>query len=56
MNAAREGHLILACANLAMQSDLGQTALHYAAFYNHIQCKILLANYKGEASVRAKNK
>ena len=60
MNAACEGHeevvkkLILAGANLAMQSDLGQTALLYAAFYNHIQCGILLA--KGGASVWDKNK
>ena len=59
MNAAQGGHeevvrkLILAGANLAMQSDLGYTALHYAASHKHIQCGILLA--EGGASLRIKN-
>ena len=59
MNAAQGGHeevvrkLILAGANLAMQSDLGYTALHYAASHKHIQCGILLA--EAGASLRVKN-
>ena len=59
MMAAREGHeevvkkLILAGADLAMQSDFGHTALHYAAICNHIQCGILLA--EGGANLRTKN-
>ena len=60
MAAAQEGHeevvkkLILAGANSWMQDELGNTALHYAALHNHIQCGILLA--EGGASVSVKNK
>ena len=34
--------LILAGANLGIQSENGDTALHIAATYNSIQCRILL--------------
>ena len=59
MVAAVKGHekvvkkLILAGANLEMQTANGNTALHFAASFNHIQCGILLA--EGGASVRTKN-
>ena len=45
--------LILAGANLGIQSAKSDTALHLAAKYNSIQCGILLA--EGGASVRTKN-
>ena len=45
--------LILAGANLGIQSANSDTALHLAAQYNSIQCGILLA--EGGASVRTKN-
>ena len=45
--------LILAGANLAIQSANSDTALHLAAKHNSIQCGILLA--EGGASVRNKN-
>ena len=57
--AAQEGHeevakkLILAGTNPGMQDELGNTALHFAALHNHIQCGILLA--EGGASVHVKN-
>ena len=60
MLAAQEGHeevvqkLILAGANLGMQDEQGNTALHYAAVHRHIQCGINLA--EGGASVSVKNK
>ena len=60
MVAALYGHgqvvkkLILAGANIGMQTASGDTALHLAASGNHIQCGILLA--EGGASVRTKNK
>ena len=59
MVAAVKGHekvvkkLILAGANLEMQTANGNTALHLAAIGNNIQCGILLA--EGGASVRTKN-
>ena len=59
MTVTREGHeelvrmLILAGADLDMQSTNGNTALHFAAVSNHTQCGILLA--EGGASVRVKN-
>ena len=59
MDATEKGHeevvkkLILAGANLGMQTANGNTALHLAAYSNHIQCGILLA--EGGASVRTKN-
>ena len=46
--------LILAGANLAVQNGRGDTALHYAAICNHIQCGILLC--EGGASARTKNR
>ena len=46
--------LILAGANLRMQTANGDTALHIAATRDHVQCGILLA--EGGASVRTKNK
>ena len=46
--------LILAGANLWMQTANGNTALHIAATHDRIQCGILLA--EGGASVRTKNK
>ena len=58
MNAAHEGHedivrkLILAGAHLAMQNEVGGTALHVAAICNNIQCGIFLA--EAGASVRIK--
>ena len=45
--------LIVAGANLGMQTASGDTALHLAASGNSIQCGILLA--EGGASVRSKN-
>ena len=60
MIVAREGHeelvrvLILAGADLGMQSANGNTAFHFAADCNYIQCGILLA--EGGASVMAKNR
>ena len=60
MFATEEGHeevvkkLILAGANIGMQTANGDTALHLAASGNNIQCGILLA--EGGASVRTKNK
>ena len=45
--------LILAGANLGIQSENGDTALHIAATYNSIQCRILLT--EAGASVRTKN-
>ena len=60
MIAAYEGHeevvrkLILADADVAIKHENGNTALHYAAIRNHIQCGVLLA--EGGASVRTKNK
>ena len=42
----------MAGANLAMQIDVGFTALYFAAIHNHIQCGILLA--EAGASVRIK--
>ena len=45
--------LILAGANLGIQSAKSDTALHLAAQYNSIQCGILLA--EGGASVKTKN-
>ena len=59
MFATEKGHekvvkkLILAGANLRMQTTSGDTALHVAASANNIQCGILLA--EGGASVRTKN-
>ena len=46
--------LILAGANLRMQTPNGDTALHIAATRDRIQCGILLA--EGGVSVRTKNK
>ena len=60
MVATEKGHegvvkkLILAGANIRMQTATGDTALHLAASANNIQCGILLA--EGGASVRTKNK
>ena len=59
MDAAREGHdevvkmLILAGADLEMQDISDDTALHYAAMSNQIQCGIFLA--EGGASMRTRN-
>ena len=59
MVTTKKGHeevvkkLILAGANLGMQTANGNTALHLAATFNHIQCGILLA--EGGASVRTEN-
>ena len=59
MDATEKDHeevvkkLILAGANLGMQTAGGNTALHIAATHNSIQCGILLA--EGGASVRTKN-
>ena len=59
MDATEKGHeeivkkLILAGANVGMQTASGNTALHIAAFCNKIQCGILLA--EGGASVKTKN-
>ena len=59
MVATEKGHeevvkkLILAEANLKMQTANGDTALHLAATCNSIQCGILLA--EGGASVKTKN-
>ena len=59
MVATEEGHdkvvkkLILAGANLRMQTTSGDTALHFAAISSNIQCGILLV--EGGASVRTKN-
>ena len=59
MVATEKGHeevmkkLILAGANLGIQTVNGNTALHFAAICNSIQCGILLA--EGGASVRTKN-
>ena len=60
MFSAQEGceevvkKLILAGANLGMQDKFGNTALHYAALHNHIQCGILLAERQASVSVRNK--
>ena len=59
MDATVNGHqeivkkLILAGANLEIQTARGYTALHLAASFNHILCGILLA--EGGASVSTKN-
>ena len=59
MYAACQGHeevvkkLILSGANPGMQDRYHDTALHFAAIYNHIQCGIFLA--EAGASVRTKN-
>ena len=59
MDATVNGHeevvkkLILAGANLGIQTANGCTALHFAAIGNNIQCGILLA--EGGASLRIKN-
>ena len=59
MVATMKGHdevvkkLILAGANLGMPTTVNNTALHFAASTNNIQCGILLA--EGRASVRTKN-
>ena len=60
MVATEKGHeevvkkLILAGANLWMQTPNGDTALHIAATHDRIQCGILLA--EGGVSMRTKNK
>ena len=59
MDAAYDGHeklvkiLILAGANVGMQDENGNTALHHAALGNHIQTGIFLV--EGGASVKTKN-
>ena len=59
MVATEKGHeevmkkLILTGANLGTQTVNGNTALHFAAICNSIQCGILLT--EGGASVRTKN-
>ena len=53
MSQRTEKAWTMAGANVKLQNELGNTALHLAAFGNYIQTVILLA--EGGASVKTKN-